>query len=59
MSPPPSANSKNSMKNRVTQSVQIFVYKTVTQIILLFAKCLDFVYKKPNVTQSVMLFVYK
>ena len=39
---PPSANFKNSMKNRVTQKCLIFVYKNVSQIVLLFAKCLAF-----------------
>ena len=36
------ANSKNFMKNRVTESVWLFVNKNVTQIVLLFAKCLSF-----------------
>ena len=40
--PPPSANFKYSMKNRVTQKCWIFVYKNVSQIVLLFAKCLAF-----------------
>ena len=39
---PPSANFKNSMKNCVMQSVRIFAYKNVTQIVLLLAKCLAF-----------------
>ena len=42
--PPPSANFKNSMKNRVTQKCRIFVYNNVSQIVLLFSKCLAFFY---------------
>ena len=36
------AKFKNFMKNRVKQSVWIFVNKNVTQIVLLFSKCLGF-----------------
>ena len=39
---------ENSMKKRITQSVRLFVYRNVTQIVLLFVRCLTFVYK--NVT---------
>ena len=42
MPPSPSANFKSSMNIFVTQSVRIFVYKNVTETVLLFAKCLDF-----------------
>ena len=40
---PLSAYFKISMKNCVTHSVQIFVYKDVN--CLAFAKCIDFLYK--------------
>ena len=43
--PPPSANFKNFDENCVAQSVRIFLYKDRTQIVLLFSKCLVFVYK--------------
>ena len=45
--PPPSSSSnfKNSMRNCVTQSVRIFVYKNLMQIVLFFAKCLVFLYR--------------
>ena len=56
--PPPSANFKNSVKNHVTQKCRVFVYKNVSQIVLLFAKCLAFCIVKRHVTQSVMIFVY-
>ena len=35
---PPSANLKNSMKKLRNASFRIFVYKNVTQIVLLFVK---------------------
>ena len=47
------------MKNRVTQKCRIFVYKTVSQIVLLFSKCLSFFILKRHVTQSIMIFAYK
>ena len=42
MPPPPSTNFKNPMQNCITQSVRIFVYKSVMKIVLIFAKCLAF-----------------
>ena len=38
--PPPSISKFN--KSHITQSVRIFVQKNVTQIVLLFSKCLAF-----------------
>ena len=57
MSPPPPI-SKNYMKNRIKKSVRIFVYKNLTQIVLLFSKCLAFCILKHNVMQSVRFFEY-
>ena len=39
---PPLRQFQKFNENRLTQSVRLFVYKNITQIVLIFAKCLDF-----------------
>ena len=57
--PVPSANFKNSMKNRVTQSVLDFcIYKRNANCHA-FCEVSGFLYINRHVTQSVMLFLYK
>ena len=56
-SPPPSI--QKFIENYVMQSVQIFEHKNITEVVFLFAECLDFCRKKSSVTQSVLLFEYK
>ena len=50
--PTPSANFKNFIN--VMESVMLFLYKNVTQSVMIFVIVLIFLYK--NVTQSVLLF---
>ena len=40
--PPPSSNFKNSIEKSRNAKCPDFLYKNVTQIVLLFVKCLDF-----------------
>ena len=52
-----SVNFRHSMKNRVTQSVRLFVHKKRNAYCRAFLEVSSFFYIKRHITQSFMLFI--